>query len=245
MSFARRMGLILIWFAIIFFWCCSMPSLVQKFIDQLQNQYQPLNIAQLNIADTKSAIVVLGAGVENALEYDDGSRVSDRTSARLQYAVYLHQQTHLPIYVSGGNRNLTALTEAKAMQQILNNYYHIAAMIGEDKSKNTYDESLFILPILKDHQIKTIYLVTDAWHMPRSMYIFSKHFQGSGIKIIPAPMGVINFKTAGTLAHYLPLINALNAYVFAAHEYVGLIWYRAESSFRLRGKELSAQGNLY
>jgi uncharacterized SAM-binding protein YcdF (DUF218 family) len=210
---------------IVLFWLVSTPFIAQQLVNYLQNQYSPLN-AEAKLLDPKhSAIVVLGAGVETGLEYSTKSTVSEKTLSRLNYAVYLHQQLGLPMIVSGGNRKHATFTEGKEMRQVLNQYYHAPVIFEETKSRTTREESEYLQLPLKQHGITTIYLVTNAWHMPRSMYIFTKNLTAQGIKIIPAPMGYVSLGLEDALLNWLPLLNALNVSVMALHEYVGLIWY--------------------
>lgn len=221
-----RIGKMVVIFAFLFFWLLSTPLVTQLLIDGLQNQYQPLQLNKHGLQKNNSAIVVLGSGIENAMEYENKHTVSDRTLSRLRYTAYLYTKTHLPIIVSGGNRDNRAYTEADLMLEVLREDYKIAAQLSENKSRNTGDEARFLLPVLKQHGINTIYLITHAWHMPRSMYAFNQIFNQENVKIIPAPMGYILLKSDDWFSNILPSLNALNSSVFALHEYVGIIWYR-------------------
>lgn len=227
-AYERISGKIIILFSFALFWLFSTPIITQHLIDGLQNQYPPLAIEK-NLPATPiehSAIVILGSGVENALEYPNKHTLSDKTLSRLQYAVYLHNKIHLPIIVSGGNRDKTASTEADLMQEVLTTLYHVPVILIENKSRNTRDEALLLAPLLKARNIHTIYLITHAWHMPRSMLAFKQAFDALGITIIPAPMGFVILQSGDRLSDYLPLVTALNTSVFALHEYVGILWYR-------------------
>lgn len=222
----NKMGKRVMIFAFLSFWFLSTPFITQLLINGLQNQYSPLQFTAYNSPREHSAIVVLGSGIENAKEYEHKHTISDRTLSRLRYTAYLHTKTHLPIIVSGGNRDNCAHTEADLMLAVLKEDYKIAAEWRENYSRNTADEGRFLLPILKQHGIKTIYLVTHAWHMPRSMYALNQAFKQEGIRIVPAPMGYILLKSDDWFSNCLPTLTALNSSAFALHEYVGILWYR-------------------
>lgn len=223
----RRFGKAVMMFAFVLLWLVSTPFIAQQLIDGLQNQYAPLQIEQAVTAANQTAIVVLGSGIENAVEYDNKHMLSEHTLSRLHYAAYLNTKTHLPIIVSGGNRDNKAYTEARLMREVLRDTYKITAPWQEDASQNTEEESRLLVPIAAAHGIHTIYLVTHAWHMPRSMYAFKRAFQPAGLTVIPAPMGYLALKKSdNTLVNCLPALDALNASVYAIHEYIGLLWYR-------------------
>jgi uncharacterized SAM-binding protein YcdF (DUF218 family) len=205
-------------------WLFSTPFIAQRLIDLLQQQYRPWQLEQLT--ENHSAIVVLGGGASAAPEYKQHFMVSDAALKRLNYAAFLYRHTHLPIIVSGGKLNQTSYTEASIMETILKENFNIPVIWQEDQSSNTADESKCLIPVLKHYKINTILLVTTAWHMPRSVSVFNKTFQETGIKIIPAPTGYITSKFTPAFLYYLPAIDALQTSAIAIHEFIGLIWYR-------------------
>lgn len=222
----RTVGKILILSTFVIFWLFSTPIISQRLIDGLQKQYIPLSLNTIIPQEKDSAIIVLGSGVESAIEYADKHTVSDKTLSRLHYAAYLYNIAQVPIIVSGGNRVDSTGTEADLMHETLEQN-HIPVMIIENKSRNTKDEAILLAPLLKNRGIRRVYLITHACHMPRSMISFKQSLNALGISVIPAPMGYITLQTDKRLSNYLPLLNALNATVLALHEYVGIVWYRS------------------
>lgn len=216
-SFSRLIGTLIWLLGFISLWLFSTPIVAYKMIDVLQNQYPMLNVESLAKAD---AIIVLGGGATMLKEYNQ-YRVSDFTLHRLDYAVFLRQKTQLPLLVSGGKINGTPIAIADLMNDYLQERYQLTAL-KEDTSLTTADESRLLIPILKEHQIKKIYLVTNAWHMPRSVYVF----HCAGIDVIPAPMGYYSYGPDYSTLSFLPNKDALYASGIAMHEYIGLLWYR-------------------
>ena len=133
----------------------------------------------------------------------------------------MHQKTNLPIIVSGGKPKGYLSSQADLMATVLKNNYHLTSSLKEDKSRNTADESHFLSSLLKHNHLNTIYLVTNAWHMPRSVFIF----QCAGIKVLPAPMGYYLYGPRYSVLSFFPNKDALYASVVALHEYIGLFWY--------------------
>lgn len=212
------MTLIIISFASL--WLLSTPIIAWMLINGLQKQYPVLKVNELPKLNN-AAIVVLGGGHGSAPEYSTKQSVSDNTLGRLRYAVYLYGETKLPIFVSGGG---SYYTDAGLMQEVLTKDFKIPVKGEEHNSINTADEAKFLLPLLKENNIDTIYLITNAWHIPRSMNIFNAIFKNEGIKVIAAPMGFAMVNPRSILS-YLPYLGALNTSTVALHEYIGIIWY--------------------
>jgi uncharacterized SAM-binding protein YcdF (DUF218 family) len=217
-------GKVLIGTGFILLWLLSTQLVAQCLIDGLQKQYEPLTLASVNTHD--AAIVVLGMGVEPAVEYAQKGVASMKTMARVHYAAYLSKKTGLPVIVSGGNSDGFGNTEASLMGAMLTDGYGIKVIGLEHKSRNTDEQSHLIIPILKANNIHTVYLVTNAWHMPRSMNAFEANFQGQDLQVIAAPMGYLELKSQFFTSNLMPFLDALQASAYAMYEYFGLIWYR-------------------
>lgn len=220
--FHRITGSIILMTGIVSLWVLSTPIVAYHYVNLLQNQYPLLNDEMLTADNNHDAILVLGGGDMTEVEYHNARTVSDFTLHRLKYAAYLHDKTHLPIIVSGGKTIASLDSEADLMAKILQDNYDIPVTIKESNSMTTADESRYILSILKQHDINRVYLVTNAWHMPRSVYIF----ECAGVNVTPAPMGYFSYGPGYALISYLPNIDALYASSIAMHEYIGMLWYR-------------------
>lgn len=125
----------------------------------------------------------------------------------------------MPIIVSGDKSDSS--DTADLMSIVLQINFNAQINLKKDKGLNTADESKLIAPLLKQQGFHHIYLVTNAWHMPRSVYIF-KH---AGIDVIPAPMGYIKGQDNYSYKSFMPNVEALFASSVAIHEFIGLAWY--------------------
>lgn len=218
--YSRKIGGFLITLGVLSLGLFSLPIVAYPLLNSLQDRYPILQVEDLKNNQSNVAIVVLGGGNTVRAEYGYKETVSDMTLHRVNYGAYLQLQTHLPIAVSGGKTSI--LPEAELMAKILDETFHIKVDALEDQSLTTADESQFLKPLLKRKQWKKIVLVTSAWHMPRSVYIF----QCAGIPVIPAPMGHYVYGPGYSLLSFFPNMDALYASSLAMHEYVGLFWYR-------------------
>jgi uncharacterized SAM-binding protein YcdF (DUF218 family) len=216
------LGKSLIVVAVISFWLLCTPLVSWQLINKLQNQYSQLQISALPSHSNRTAIVVLGAGITQIPNHKNHYSVSEITLSRLQYAADLYDKTHLLIVVSGGRPHAELYSEADLMAEVLNKDFKISNLLKEDKSINTADEACLLEALFKKHKIDTIFLVTNAWHMPRSMYAFKQ----AGVKIIPAPMGYRTQKYKSSLLNYWPSLAELTTSVIAMHEYIGLWSYQ-------------------
>jgi uncharacterized SAM-binding protein YcdF (DUF218 family) len=103
------------------------------------------------------------------------------------------------------------------------------AIITETKSSNTREHARNLYPLLLDRRFKRVLLVTSAMHMPRSIGVFRKLCPD--IEFIPAPT---DFRvTEGVpmpwyrdLITLIPTAGNLVSFSNAAHEYVGMAYYK-------------------
>ena len=99
--------------------------------------------------------------------------------------------------------------------------FRVPVRWAEDKAINTYENARFSADILKQQGINRIYLVTHAWHMPRSVMAF----RNAGLDVIPAPMAFTTRYRNDVFA-FVPSAAALRDSYILMHELIGLIWYR-------------------
>lgn len=199
----------------------STPFIANNLIDHLQNRYPLVDVNRSDDIPDKSAILVLGGGQKTNREYGNQANVSDVTLQRINYAAFLHQKLSLPVIVSGGKNIGDVDTVADLMEKNLQEQHQIPVLFKEIKSMNTADESHYLDPLLKSNHINHVYLVTNAWHMVRSVYIF----KCAGINVTPAPMGYYDYGPGYALISFLPNIDAYYVSNIALHEYIGLVWY--------------------
>lgn len=167
------------------------------------------------------AIIVLGGGKNYGAPEYGGDTVLGSTLVRLRYAAHLHRLTSLPILVSGGSPEGSAVTEAQAMRQVLTHEFGVPVRWAEDRSANTLDNARLSYQLLAAEKIRTVYLVTHAWHMPRARLAF----EHAGFRVIPAPTA---FSTDYriTILDVLPDARALRDSALFFHEVIGTLWYR-------------------
>ena len=184
----------------------------------------------LNDDDLKAtparAIVVLASGYYyNAPEYGGGDTVGEHSLYRIRYGAYLHRKTGLPVLVSGGNpvdKDRPSLAQVMA-DSLINEFGMAEELVWlEDKSTTSAENAKFSKSYLDEKGIDHALLVTDAWHMPRSVEIFER----VGLKVDPAPTVFIGMNEKGV--QYLDFLPSAHGYAgtqLALHEMLGRVWY--------------------
>lgn len=176
------------------------------------------------------AIVVLGAGIHFGApeyllaeeRYEPGNTAGSLTLQRLQYAAFLARITGRPILVSGGPSGAAPKqTVADAMKTTLKRDFGVEARWIERESRSTLSNAHLSAAQLRAAGIHRFYLVTHAWHMPRAM----ASFEGLDVKPVPAPTRFVS-RSELFWRDFLPSASAFRTTYHAAHEWLGLTWYR-------------------
>jgi uncharacterized SAM-binding protein YcdF (DUF218 family) len=219
---APRTGRWLATVSLVSLYVLSMPIVGRALVHAIEVPYAD------PVADPRGgAIVVLGGGsYVRAPEYGHDTSAG-ATLERLRYAAHLHKRIKKPIVVSSGNPIGADTSEAAQMQATLRDF-GVTALWVEQGSNNTFENARLTYRMLEKNGITTIYLVTNAWHMPRARTAFER----AGFTVIPAAMA---FKTTVPVMvlDFVPSVRALTDSWLFFHEVVGLAWYRLKFAFAL------------
>lgn len=195
----------------------SLESMAEVLLRPLEDAY-PANPSVE--AGPPEAIVLLGGGL-----YDHapaGSQVAPDALKRALRASRLHRQTGLPVITTGGRvlRPQEGMSEAEAAKMLL---VELGAdpelVIPETKSRTTRENAT---NVAAEHPFRRVYLVTSAYHMPRSVYVFRE----AGITPIPAPTDYKTDRSGLLFYDFLPSMKGLERCYTALHEYIGYLFYR-------------------
>lgn len=201
-------------------WLLSTPFVAEMLLHSLEGEPLALDIRKA----PADAIVVLGGGTYfHAPEYG-GDTVSEASLQRVRYAAKLYRESGKPILVTAGKPLGNATSEAQQMKLTLEQEFKVPVQWTEDGSDNTLENARLTYPILKAAGITRIYLVTHAWHMPRSV----RAFQQAGFEVIPAPTAYTTRYRTDLLA-FVPNAYSLRDSRIFMHELIGLLWYRLKS----------------
>lgn len=223
----RFVAALLLLFTLSSMYLISTPWAASKLTAYLET-YKAINLNNINDFTDVGAIVVLAGGRENkAPEYNNGDTVGSASLIRLRFAAKLSNKFSLPILLSGGAVCYeNDLSEATLMKDVLMNDFGIKGeYLLEETSKSTKENAKFSATILKDKNIKKVFLVTQAWHMKRAIMAF----ENVGLNVIPAPTGFYTLPSKMPVwALWLPKLRAFVYSSVALHEYIGILWYQLE-----------------
>ena len=223
--FSRRVwGRGLVAFSLICFWLLATEPVRDALIEPLENRYAPVEPATLEHVESH-AIVLLGGGVyERAPEYGGRDSLQNGAMMRTLYAADLARQTGLEVYATGGVvLNEGTEPEGEVMRRWLIRLGVPAERLhSETAARNTWENAINLKAELELAGVEKVILVTTAWHMPRSVWVF----ESLGMQVIPAPCAYVARRVPYGLQNYLPHWHVLADSADALHEYLGMLWYR-------------------
>jgi len=170
--------------------------------------------------DGAQAIVVLGADDAPLAPEYGGVSVGPLTLERLRYAARLHRESSLPVLVSGGTMRKGDPSLAKLMRDVLESDFAVPVRWMEERSGDTRANARRSSEILVRENVRTVLLVTHAWHMPRARGAFER----AGLEVVAAPTGFRAWPDLG-VAVVLPSARALRESSWAIHEWIGRLRY--------------------
>lgn len=145
-------------------------------------------------ATPSSAIVVLGAGRESHAPEYAAANLDAQAMERLRYGLWLARETGLPVAYSGGvgHAQRAGASEAEIAARIAAREFARPLKWTENGSRDTRENAVNTLALLRPAGVTRIVLVTHGWHMQRSLRAFENAIaqQGGGISVVAAPMGL-------------------------------------------------------
>lgn len=162
----------------------------------------PAALQEAEIADLRArvragepiAIVVLGGGRRAFAPEYGVADLEPATLERLRYGIWLSRQTGASVAFSGGlgweagGREGSSATEADVASRVARSEFGTPLRWVEGSSRDTRENAALTLPVLRAAGVRTIVVVTHAWHMPRALDQF-RTAAGTPIRVVGAPMG--------------------------------------------------------
>ena len=215
----RRIGGALVALALVSLGVLSCHGSAVWLAEHALASFKPVSAQQL-AADRVQAIVVLGGGVFPVAPEYGQAQPSAETAARLRYAVWLAQQTRLPLAFSGGTgwgaSSRQDASEAAVVQRIAQQENGVTLRWVEGQSRDTAENARLMAPLLAASGVQRIALVTHASHMPRAVAEFAR----TGLRVTPAPMGFV-LPRRSPFFEWLPSAEGLQASQQVLREVLG------------------------
>jgi len=179
----RRVGLGLLWSSYCLLLLSSLPVVADLLVRWWEHPRSTLDQLAEQPYD---AALVLGGSLDPALSdaanlhYELGSAAERLTAALMLY----NNGYALSIFYSGGSGN--PWNQHARESPLAAGFFSqlglpAEALLVEGNSRNTWENAVYSAPLLAEHQLHSILLITSALHMRRSLAIFRKQ----GIAVQP------------------------------------------------------------
>ena len=215
--FKRR---IFVFLAFIILIVSSNPIVGNYLMQKLEYPYKPTSSYSISKAD---AIVVL-SGVLKKIEIKNNTKYEFAEGNRFLSSIDLINQNKANklIYTSG---KIPWIENRKPEGYILKNKAISLGVPPEkilvtENVKNTYEESIAVTKLIPKNS--SIILVTSAFHMDRSKYLFEKN----GFVVIPFPVDFRSSDTDISIFSFLPSLGAMKKVSRFIKENIGRLYYR-------------------
>ncbi len=199
---------------------CSLPIVSNKLIENLEKDYEPIEISKIENSD---AIVVL-SGMLKQIKYKNSIKYEfDEKVDRIIAGIDLFKNKKAPILVlTRGKLPWTiGIPEGEFLKKFaINQGIPEKNIFLTESVQNTEEEALSVKKMFSNTNVKII-LVTSAFHMNRAKRIFEK----KGIKVLPFPVDFINSETKFTVITLLPSVYALTDTSKFIREMIGRAYY--------------------
>lgn len=217
----RRLGRGIAVLGLVSLMVLALPWVKMKIYEDLES-YPALDLTTLaGHQPAAGAIVLLGGGMVRFAQEYQHMQLTDGSVRRILYAATVARQSALPVLITGGGRSLESPDiEAARMGNLLEQLGVVPRWL-ETESRTTWENAVLSAPILRAAGIDTVVLVTDAWHMRRSVMAF----EAQGLTVIPAPTAFRNGAYHDIRA-FVPDRNALDQVGDALREWLGIVTYR-------------------
>ena len=202
-------------------WLMSLPIVVEWGARAVEREPALAPSEWSTLAERADAIVLLGSGRERS----DPAWGSDQPTMigleRQRYAARLAKASGLPVLTTGGLHYGTPPSEAQIMADSLRDDAGVEVRWKEEQSRTTWENAHMSADILLPQGIKRVVVVTQAWHMPRSVWCFEK----AGFEVVPAPVGFLSADNARPFGGWLPEYKSIWQSGLLLNEAVGQIAY--------------------
>lgn len=211
----RRSGRVLACIGLVCLTALSLPVVATSMILGLES-----NLPTTPPPDAMPQAIVILSG--------DMTRIADPpfvspgllTLDRLRAGAALQRRTGLPVLVTGGILQDDRPPIAGVMADSLRDDFNVPVTWVEPASADTWENAAFSAAILKKQNIRSIYVVTQGWHMRRALLAFRQ----TGLIVTAAPTSV-DAPLDYILSDFVPRASAWGLSYFALHEWIGCVWY--------------------
>lgn len=200
-------------------WVLSISPVSNMMLQLLESDFY------FSKASHGDVIILLGERVDSSAPgvYGVGSP-SEMMLARIIAAANLQRKTNVPLIISHGQEEKTAVIKVAIIERYLVELgVPSDLIILEGESRNTFENASYSHKICIEKGFKHPIVVTSAYHLKRSVLSFEK----VGMNVIPVPSNFLSWeKREFGWESVLPGHEHLRHSSIAAKEFMGLIFYK-------------------
>lgn len=215
----RNKAVLLIITDIVLMYALSIEPVKNLVLAPLENYTPPLTAES---AKGAALIVILGGGtIQNSPEEgEDGSLTGD-SYKRAFYGLRIAEKYRLPVLYSGGKLyEGEDKSEAEIAVRLLSKYSHSRiSLYKETESRTTFENAEYVR---EKFNTRKVILVTSAYHMKRSLFIFRK----AGIDCVPAPTDYKIDSWSFNITSWIPKSYEMDCIYKGLKEYIGILFYQ-------------------
>ena len=193
---------------------CATPAFAAWLQRGLEDQYPQLDASAYPTAD---AIVVLGGGTVPRIGNEPDNDLAQAEATRVGFGLELFKAGRASVMLISGDKQ-----EAEHMASMLADQgVPGTALIIDNSSRNTHENAVHSVALLRKARLQHILLVTSPMHMPRAAATFRRQ----GLDVIPAPTiepPALPLKGAA----WMPQRRALHRSQRCLREYIGRLAYQ-------------------
>lgn len=176
--------------------------------------------------DPGTAILVLGGGARQDSPEYAGATLNPLSLERLRYGVWLARRTGLALAYTGGigrggpewHQTEGALASVTAAKE-----YGLPLLFAESQSRDTRENAQYSAPLLEQHGIRQVVLVTHVQHMPRALRAFAPLSAKQRITVVPAAVGLRPSDAPFSIGDALPSSEGFRQFRYVIYEWLGWV----------------------
>jgi len=203
----KKNGKFLIVIGVVLYYIFSITPVSDLIISPLENKY--VQLEQNEFQQTNKIVLLLGGPESDVLRASEALRI------------YNLKPEKPIIYIAGRNFLSKQNQALKLKNYLIERGIDEQNVLLEDKSKTTFESAQNIKKILKQ---EPFFLITSAYHLYRSMWIFEKNDTNP----IPAPTD-FKIQNEYNFFDFFPKANNLKNVDSSFHEYFGIVYYKLKS----------------
>lgn len=212
----RQLGRCMAWVGLVSVLVLAMPVVGGSLLIALERDL-PLTPPA---AAPPQAIVILGGELQRSGTTIVVLHPGPLSFDRLRAGAILYRLTHLPILITGGRRRPGEPSIAAVMADSMEHDFQVPVQWIEGSARDTWENAQFSAAILHQHNISSVYMVTQAWHMRRALIAFAH----TGITVTAVPTRLDRLATPLVMG-FVPVVGGWRDSFYAMHEWIGCAWY--------------------